>query len=108
MGLILYAAFLPLPAISGMVLCCTFWVRFARHRVAELLAASYALDDHQMCDTLLPLLKWGNAWLLGAVFILAALQGLLLPFYGPAVLEGHLLWERMHRIDEALEGVRDR
>jgi hypothetical protein len=108
LGLILYAVFLPLPVVSGMVFCCTFWVRFARHRVAELLAASYALDNHRMCDTLLPLLKWSNVGLLEGVFVLVPFQWFLLPLHGSTVLDGHLFWEKAHQIYDTLEGVRGR
>ena len=103
LGWILYAVFIPLQVVSAMVLCCCFWARFARHRVAELAAASHARDDPGMRDRLLPSMKRSNARLMRATFLLAPLQGWLLPFYGPGLLDVHLLEERAYQIAEALE-----
>jgi len=104
LGLILYLVFLPLQVGSGVALCGGLWLRFGRHRIAELLAVAYARDDARLRDTLLPLLKGSNAYLLWATFASAPLQGLLLAFYGPAVLDGHLLWEQAYGIGDALAG----
>jgi hypothetical protein len=102
LGLILYLVFLPLQVGSGVALCAGLWLRFSRHRIAELLAVAYARDNTRLRDTLLPVLKRRNARLLWPTFALAPLEGLLLAFYGPGVLDGHLLWEQVYGIPDVL------
>lgn len=102
LGLLLYLVFLPLQVGSAMLLCCGLWLRFARHRVVEVLAAAHARDDADMPERVLPLVRSSNSRLLRAALLFAPLQGLVLAFYGPSVLRGHFLEERAFGIDEAL------
>jgi hypothetical protein len=82
----------------------SFWLRFARHSQAEVLAAAYARGDLKYHDELLGRVRLLNGVLISAAIILAITPGQLVffPFLSAVVFAHHLRWERRMGITGAL------
>lgn len=103
LGVIFYIA-LSLMALVLMIAHIRHWVRFARHRAVEVLAASYLRGDLRYHDELMADVRGRNAGLTFAViaFTLSQFHLLAFPFMAPWMLRWHIEWEERVGIDRAL------
>ena len=104
LGIVLFAGFVPLIyLVTGWLFLRMRW-RFARHRAAEVLAATCATDDSALHDWVMPAVRSANRWLKVRSILLAVTGAHLVasPFTTPMLFSGHLRWHRQAGIDSAL------
>lgn len=86
--------------LVSLVFGLIYWVRFARHREAEVLAAAFAVRDPDLHDRLRPVVRKQNALLYWVAIPLAisGLQIVLFPLVSALVTARHARWERQSGI----------
>jgi hypothetical protein len=108
-GIILCAVFIPLFLLYPLILHWRGWIRFARHRMAEMKAAGELRGDSAACEELVNRVRRANRWIqvYAALTSLTQLYLILTPLLGPWFLRRHVRWETKNGLTELLSATGD-